>query len=159
MILKILLIFTFSARNMKARLFATFILCLMFLFPASGQTKTQIVDDHIAAFNKRDIEGFIKPMSDSVKLIAFPDIITEKSKKEVRKNYAAAFDSKELGGQMIILGKLEIGNVYIVEESLQRDGLEPVTQYILFRFSGDKIIEIHYLPKNFSWPNTRFDRR
>jgi hypothetical protein len=74
-------------------------------------------------------------------------------KSEVRMSYTNAFDAK-LGGQITILGRVEIGDIYIIEQSLRREGFQPVDQYILFKFAGHKITEIHYLPKNFSWPNS-----
>lgn len=116
-----------------------------------GQTRAKIIDDYIGAFNNRDIEGFLTPLADSVKQIKFPDEIVEKSKSEVRISYTNAFNAK-LGGQITILASLEIGDIYIIEQSLRRGDFQPVEQYILFKFAGNKITEIHYLPKNFSWP-------
>jgi hypothetical protein len=118
-----------------------------------GQIKAKIVDDYIRAFNDRDIAGYLAPLADSVKQIKFPNEIVGKSKSEVRMSYTNAFDAK-LGGQITILGRVEIGNIYIIEQSLRREGFQPVDQYILFKFAGDKITEIHYLPKNFSWPRS-----
>jgi len=117
-----------------------------------GQTKSQIIDNYIDAFNKRDIEKFIEPLDDSVKQIQFPDKVVEKSKSDFRASYISAFNAQELGGQIQIIGKLELDDILIIEQSLQRADLQPVDQYVLFRFKGNKITEIHYLPKNFSWP-------
>ena len=136
----------------------TFLLVFASLFQAHGQTKSQIIDKYIEAFNKRDIEGYLAPMDDSVKEFKFPDKLVDKSKADVRKTYTSAFNAKELGGQLTILGRIEIGDIYIIEQSLQRGDFQPVDQYVLFRFSGDRIVEIHYLPKNFSWPKIGFDR-
>lgn len=124
-----------------------------------GQTKAEIIDDYIAAFNSRDIEGYLAPLADSVKHIKFPDEIVEKSKSEVRISYTNAFNAKGLDGQITILGRLEIGDIYIIEQSLRQGDFQPVDQYILFKFAGNKITEIHYLPKNFSWPKSgMFDK-
>lgn len=125
-----------------------------------GQTKAQIIDDYIDAFNKRDVERYLLPLDDSVKQIKFPEKrMVGKSKSEIRATYTSAFNAKELGGQISILGRLEIGEIYIIEQSLRRGDFQPVDQYIVFRFRGDKIIEIHYLPKNFSWPESvTFDK-
>lgn len=142
---------------MRTQVLTTF----LFLFAGScqiyGQTKTQIIDKYIDAFNKRDLEGFLAPLADSVKQFSFPGKIVEKSKAEVRESYTRAFNASALDGQMTILGRQEIGDLYIIEESLQRSGSQ-VDQYILFKFSGDKIIEVHYLPKNFSWPRAGLDK-
>lgn len=123
-----------------------------------GQTKSQIIDSYVNAFNNRDIEAFLAPMHDSVRQFKFPNQIVEKSKAEIRKSYTSAFGARELGGQLTILGRIEVGDVYIIEQSLQRANFKPVDQYVLFRFSGEQIIEIHYLPKYFSWPKNGFDR-
>lgn len=123
-----------------------------------GQTKASIIDDYIDAFNNRDIEGYLAPLDDSVKQIKFPDEIVGKSKSEVRMSYTNAFNAK-LGGQITILGRLEIGDIFIIEQSLRRGDFQPLDQNILFKFAGDKITEIHYLPKNFSWPKSgMFDK-
>jgi hypothetical protein len=136
----------------------TFLLVFASLCQTYGQTRSQIIDRYIDAFNKRDIEGFLAPMDDSVKQYRFPDKIVEKSKADVRKSYTNAFSAKGLGGKLTIIGRIEIGDVYIIEQRLQREDSQPVDQYILFRFSADRITEIHYLPKNFSWPKIGFDR-
>lgn len=136
----------------------TFLLVFASLCQAYCQTRSQIIDRYIDAFNKRDIEGFLAPMDDSVKQYKFPDNIVEKSKADVRKSYTGAFSAKQLGGKLIILGSIEIGDIYIIEQSLRREDFQPVDQYVLFRFSGDRITEIHYLPKNFNWPKVELDK-
>jgi hypothetical protein len=102
----------------------------------------------------RDIEGYLAPLDDMVKFVKFPDMIAEKSKSEVRVSYTNAFKSKGLGGQISIQGRMEMGDIYIIEQSLRDGDAEPIDQYLLFKFSGNKITEIHYLPKNFNWPKS-----
>jgi hypothetical protein len=116
-----------------------------------GQTRDAIIEAHISAFNMRDVEKYLEPLDDSVKLFRFPDKVGEKSKAEVRIAYSSAFNAKELGGTIKVWGKMQVGDIYIVDQSLVREGFAPVDQYVLYRFRSSKIIEIHYLPKNFTW--------
>ena len=124
----------------------------------SAQSKEQIINSYNNAFNARDVEGFLEPLDDSVKTFKFPNTLVENGKPKVRESYTPAFKSKELGGQIEILGRVEIGDVYIIEQSLRRSGFPSVDQYVIFKFKGNKIIETHYLPKNFSWEKHPFDR-
>jgi hypothetical protein len=118
---------------------------------AFGQSKDDIIKEYVDSFNKRDIEKFVALFDDSAKIVAFPDMIREKSKSEIEKTHLDAFKSKEMSGEITILGKTEINDIYIVEQSLRGFKSEPVDQYLIFKFRGHKILEIYCLPKNFSW--------
>lgn len=130
------------------------LLCLLMVATSSlifGQTKERVIDNYVEAFNARDIEKFIDLFDESARIIGFPDLVREKSKHEIKESHLPAFRSKELTGEIFIVGKSEIGDLYVIEQSLKGFRTGPVDQYLIFKFKGNKIIEIQYLPKNFRW--------
>lgn len=115
-----------------------------------AQTKEQIIDNYIKAFNARDIEGYLKPLDDSIKVIKFPNRVFDNGKNKIRASYTSAF--RALSGQIEVLGKSEIGDFFVIEQRLKRSEFQSIDQYVIFKFRENRIIETHYLPKNFSWP-------
>ena len=114
-----------------------------------AQNKEQIINDRIEAFNSRDVEKYLEALDESVKEFRFPNQIRYAGLDEVRDAYLSAFKAPELSGTIEILGRSEIEDIYIIEQSLKGFGTEPVDQYVLYKFKGNKIIEIHHLPKNY----------
>jgi hypothetical protein len=115
---------------------------------AAQSDNQEILDYHIEAFNKRDIEKYLHHLHDSVTVTTFPAEITDKNIGDVRTTYTSAFNAKSLGGQIRIAGRRKFGDYYIQEESLEGFNTEPVMNYVMYRFKGNKIIEIVYLPGN-----------
>ncbi len=113
-----------------------------------AQSDFEILDSRVEAFNQRDIEKYLNHMHDSVKVITFPNEVTNNNKAEVRASYGSAFKATSLGGKMRIVNRRKFGDCYIQEEWLEGFNSEPVMNYVMYRFKGDKIVEIVYLPGN-----------
>ena len=126
-----------------------FLLTVVIINVSFSQTREEILDGYIKAFNDRDIEKYLEPLHDSVTLVIFPGNVLNKGKEEVKSTYAPAFKSQNLGGQIKIMGRKDFGELSIQEQSLERLNSPPVINYVLYRFSNNRIIEIAYLPKNY----------
>jgi len=142
-------------KKMKLLKFIVLLVCATIISPisASAQDKSEIVTNYVAAFNSRDVEKYLEPLDDSIIEYVFPNEILYNGKEEMRKAYTSAFKAAELGGKIEILGASKIGDVYVIEQSLVGNGPDSIDQFVVFKFSKDKIVEIHYLPKNFEWKN------
>jgi len=140
---------------MKPLNFLVLLISIFFVSPiwVSAQDKNEVVKNYIAAFNSRDVNKYLEFLDDSIVEYVFPNEILYKGKEQMRKAYTSAFNATVLGGKIKILGTSEIGGVYVIEQSLIGNGPDSVDQFIMFKFSENKIVEIHYLPKNFSWKN------
>lgn len=112
-----------------------------------AQTKDEILDNRIKAFNERNIEKYLEPLHDSVRQVVFPNNVTDSNKQSVRTSYTSAFNA--LDGQITVKGRKDFGEFCIEEQSLERLGHSPVVNYVMYKFKGNRIIEILYLPKNY----------
>lgn len=111
-------------------------------------SKQEILDYHIAAFNQRDIEKYVHHMHDSIRIVTFPNKISQNNINDVRAAYSSAFNATSLGGQMRVVERSKFGDYFIQEEWLEGFNSDPVMNYVLYKFKADEIIEIVYLPKN-----------
>ncbi|MDH5475599.1 MAG: hypothetical protein OEX22_07925 [Cyclobacteriaceae bacterium] len=113
----------------------------------------EILDARIIAFNMRDIEQYLYNMHDSVRIVAFPNTVHANNIEEMRELYTLAFNAKNMGGTIRVLARKKFGEYYIQEEWLEKFESEPVTNYTLYKFKDDQIIEIIYLPANWKMQN------
>ncbi|MDH5476344.1 MAG: hypothetical protein OEX22_11680 [Cyclobacteriaceae bacterium] len=134
-----------------SKYFLVFLIIVSIPDLAFSQTKSEILDYQIEAFNQRDIEKYLRHMHDSIRIVTFPNKVTQKNIEEVRFTYSTAFYAKSLSGQMKIVGRREFGEYCIQEQWLEGFNSEPVMNYVLFKFKEDKIIEIVNLPKNWAY--------
>lgn len=61
------------------------------LYAQPSPTPEQLAQQQLDAYNKRDIEAFLVPYSDSVAVYAFPDKLLYKGKATMRQQYAEMF--------------------------------------------------------------------
>jgi len=72
---------------------------LIYNYSIYGQDKstiekeaTALAQEQLDAYNKRDIEAFLKPYSENVKVYAFPDRLLYEGKAKMREEYASMFN-------------------------------------------------------------------
>lgn len=56
------------------------------------KTATALAQEQLDAYNKRDIEAFLKPYSENVKVYAFPDQLLYEGKAKMREEYSSMFN-------------------------------------------------------------------
>lgn len=61
-----------------------------------GSSPEQIVDAQLAAYNRRDVEGFLSFYSDDAKLFDYPNQLTESGKDQLRVRYERSFNDKNV---------------------------------------------------------------
>ena len=125
------------------------LVCLFIASICLAQTPEELVQQQLDAYNKRDIEAFLEPYSDSVKVYNFPDDFRFQGKETMRKGYSGMFDNMpDLNAQ--VLKRQALGNVVIDHEKVlftkDRPELEVL---VLYKIVANKIQEVWFIrPEN-----------
>ena len=126
-----------------------FIFILSF-FAKSGNAQAdsiawRLAQEQLDAYNKRDIEAFLKPYADSVKVFTYPDKLEFKGKEVMRMSYAGMFaQAKDL--HCTLVSRMVLGNKVIDEESVifQKDQ-PPMRAIAIYTIDKDKIAEVRFI--------------
>jgi len=103
------------------------------------------VQQQLDAYNAGDIEAFLEPYSDNVKIYNHPSDLIMSGKKVMRERYGKKFAAlPDL--QCTLLNRMVLGNVVIDQEYvIQRKG-EPATQVIaMYKIKDGKIEEVYFI--------------
>ncbi|NOT52291.1 MAG: SnoaL-like domain-containing protein [Chitinophagaceae bacterium] len=123
-------------------------LFLFFSFAARSQTIStaeKLAQEQLDAYNNRDIEGFLKPYSDSVRIYYFPNQFAYQGKEEMRKQYADMF-KRATDLHCTLKSRMVIGNKVIDEESVVFDKNRPALHAAaIYTIVGDKIVSVHFV--------------
>ncbi len=95
------------------------------------------------AYNQRDIDAFLKPYSDSVKVYGFPQQLFYQGKTTMRSQYASMF-KQSLDLHCELLGRMVLGNYVIDRELVTFDKERPKLNAIAIYKVGDEGIEAVY---------------
>ncbi|ULQ55230.1 nuclear transport factor 2 family protein [Flavihumibacter rivuli] len=104
-----------------------------------------MADTQLNAYNARDIEGFLKPYSDSVKVYMFPDKLMYKGKDIMRKEYDDMFKSTP-DLHCTLVNRITIGNKVIDRESVFfKKGVPPLDAVAIYTIEGGSITEVVFM--------------
>jgi hypothetical protein len=122
--------------------------CSTFFYVANAQEKTiaeKLAQEQLDAYNKRDIESFLKPYADSVSVYFFPNQFLYKGKEEMRKQYSGMFlQTTDL--HCTLKNRIVLGNRVIDEESVIFDKTKPPMHAVaIYTIAGDKIVSVHFI--------------
>jgi len=131
---------------MKHILFFCFFLSSFSLF-AQKSSPSDLAEQQLQAYNKRDIEAFLAPYSDSVKIYEFPDKLMYKGKETMRKSYAEMFKGfPDL--HCTLKSRIEIGNTVIDEEKVLLRKNAPLLHAVaIYKIAYGKIQEVYFISK------------
>ena len=103
----------------------------------------KVVQEQLEAYNRHDIEAFLKAYSPENKRYAFPDQEVGTGLESMRANYHKLFaDHPELN---VKIAKRIVQGEYVIDhEQVSRDGGE-TTVVAIYRVKDDKIIEVRFL--------------
>jgi hypothetical protein len=114
----------------------------------SAQQKSvaeQLAQQQLDAYNKRDIEAFLVPYSDSVAVYAFPDKLLYTGKETMRKQYGEMFKNApdlfcDLQNRMVLK------NTVIDHEKVTfAKGQPPLFAIAVYTIEKDKIAKVHFI--------------
>jgi hypothetical protein len=124
------------------------ILAMLFVGTLQAQTATtpeQLAQQQLDAYNKRDIEAFLVPYSDSVAVYLFPDKLQYRGKETMRKQYAGMFNTKpdlfcDLQKRMVLK------NTVIDHEKVTFSKEQPPLYAIaIYTIEKGKIAKVHFI--------------
>ncbi len=134
------------------KIFLTAIPFLLLINAIHGQANDSIseklANDQLNAYNNRNIEAFIAPYSDSVKVFTFPNTLNYQGKNQMRKVYGEMFQAlPDLHCQLV--NRIVLGNIVIDQEKVTLRKDQPVLEAIaIYKVWMDKIQEVYFIRKN-----------
>lgn len=131
----------------------TFYLCLVMMLSGSyfvvGQgSQSEIlkpVETQLTAYNNRDIEAFLKPYSDSVKVFGFPQQPQYVGKTAMRQVYTDMFAYlPDLHCKVV--NRIQSGNTIIDHEKVILRKSEPTLEAVaIYKVKNSEITEVYFI--------------
>lgn len=106
---------------------------------------TALAQEQLDAYNKRDIEAFLKPYSENVKVYAFPDQLLYEGKVKMREEYTAMFNQlPDLHCKLV--NRIVLNNKVIDHEEVIFMKSEPKLYAIaIYTILDGKISEVRFM--------------
>jgi len=104
-----------------------------------------IVDAQLAAYNRRDLEGFLSFYAEDAVLANHPDQVTQTGKAEIRTRYRLRFSDPKLHAEIlrrIAFGRFVIDHERVVAAPPAEGTLEAVAMY---EIEDGKIVRVTFL--------------
>lgn len=103
----------------------------------------ELAQEQLEAYNKRDIEAFLKPYAENVKVYTFPDKLNYKGIEKMRERYAPMFkNTKDLHCK--IINRVVKGNVVIDEELVTANGKQ-FKAVAIYEVKNGKIVTVRFI--------------
>jgi|HubBroStandDraft_1064217.scaffolds.fasta_scaffold94463_2 hypothetical protein len=110
-------------------------------------TAREVVDEQIAAYNRRDIDGFVACYADSAKVVQPDGSLLATGRDEIRARYGELFEqSPDLRAE--ISNRIEVGAIIIDEERVTGfvlPGMPPEIHAAVVYRVADGLIQDAYL--------------
>lgn len=126
-------------------------LLIFFLF---GQVKAQdnieiisekLAQEQLDAYNNRDIEAFILPYAEDVKVFNFPDQLMYQGRDEMYGLYGRMF-SRTPDLHCRLVNRIVMGNTVIDQEEVTINKSEPPVKAIaIYKIKDGKIAEVYFI--------------
>ena len=126
-----------------------FTLSFLFLFTGQAFCQEKVnaipVQKQLDAYNARDIDAFLAPYSDSVKVYNHPNRLIMSGKDEMRQRYASMFDSTP-DLHCTLINRMVLGNIVIDQEYVITVKNGPAIQLMaMYKIKEDKIEEVYFI--------------
>jgi Imidazolonepropionase and related amidohydrolases len=105
-------------------------------------TPEYLVQQQLNAYNGHNLEAFLAPYADDVKIYQFPDTLIMNGKDEMRNHYLLIEKHPSLHCE--ILHRIKQGNTIIDQEKVTHDG-NIVNGTVIYRVEGSKIKTVYFL--------------
>ncbi|WP_276481120.1 amidohydrolase family protein [Paraflavitalea pollutisoli] len=103
-----------------------------------------LVQQQLNAYNARDIEGFLAPYSDSVRVYMFPNQLIAEGKEAMRKEYSGMFTQvKELHCELV--NRIVEGDTVVDQENVTGFGDKPLKAIAIYKIRNNKIAEVYFI--------------
>lgn len=103
-----------------------------------------LAQQQLNAYNARNIDAFLEPYSDSVRIYGFPDKLLMQGKAAMRQQYSGMFERvKELHCQLV--NRIVQGDTVIDQENVTGFGDKPLKAIAIYKIKNDKIAEVYFI--------------
>jgi len=111
---------------------------------SASATPEAVVEAQLAAYNRRDLEGFLSYYADDATLVNYPHQVTQSGKDQLRARYTRNFSNKNIRAEIV---KRVVFDRFVVDhEQLTappaKDSLEAVA---IYEVKDGKIVSVTFL--------------
>jgi hypothetical protein len=136
--------------------FGTVILCSLLSACATANTASDsgvsmsdshsspeaIVDAQLAAYNRRDVEGFLSYYSEDAKLYDHPNQLTESGKDQLRTRYQRSFGNKDI--RAVIVKRIVFDRFVVDHERITGRPDGPFEAVAVYEIKDGKIVVVTF---------------
>ncbi|MEP1035625.1 nuclear transport factor 2 family protein [Ekhidna sp.] len=122
------------------------LLVTMFGLMALCQSPEELANAQLEAYNNRDIEAFLKPYSDSVKVYNGKREMLYQGKETMKSQYGAMFD-RTPNLNCKLLNRIAVGNTVIEHEEVVFGEGRKIYAIVMYKVGFNKIQEVHFLDR------------
>lgn len=113
---------------------------------AFAQTPEELANAQLEAYNNRDIEAFLVPYSDTVKVYNDKRELLYQGKENMRTRYGDMFERlTELNCNL--LNRIAVGNTVIEHEEVTFGPGPKVYAIVMYKVADNKIQEVHFIDR------------
>ncbi len=130
----------------KSLLFVLINFCFCGLGLAQSDSIAQkLAQEQLDGYNKRDIDAFLIPYADTVKVYMYPNQLMYTGKTIMRQQYAGMFQ-QAVDLHCTLVKRIVLGNKVIDEESvIFQKGQPPMRAVAIYTIDKDKIAEVRFI--------------
>ncbi|WP_370090299.1 nuclear transport factor 2 family protein [Ekhidna sp.] len=122
------------------------ILTVLFTNLVLAQTPEELANAQLEAYNNRDIEAFVEPYSDSVKVFNDKRELLYQGKETMRAQYGSMFASTpDLNCNL--LNRIAVSDTVIEHEEVTFGEGRKIYAIVMYKVSNGKIQEVHFLDR------------
>lgn len=109
------------------------------------QEAARLAQQQLDGYNNRNIDAFLAPYSDTVKIYNHPKELVMSGKAEMKQRYGNMFaNTPDL--HCTLMNRMVLGNTVIDQESVIRDKNSPPSEVIaVYKIEGGKIVEVYFI--------------
>ena len=126
--------------------FCSFLLVTFIGHLTYAQSPEELANQQLEAYNDRDIDAFLIPYSDSVKVFDASGKLLYQGKETMRNQYGAMFErTSELNCNL--LNRITVNETVIEHEEVTFGGGRKVYAIVMYKVANDKIQEVYFLDR------------
>lgn len=104
----------------------------------------RLAQQQLDAYNARDIDAFLAPYADTVKVYYFPNELSMDGKVKMREVYADMF-RRTPNLHCELVNRIVMGDKVIDQERITGFGDQVFEAIAIYRVAGDRIVEVYFL--------------
>lgn len=123
------------------------ILITAFSLQAQTLTPAQLAQKQLDAYNQRNLEAFLEPYAEDVKIYNFPNELTLEGKEKMREGYGQMFENTT-DLHCTLMDRMVLENTVIDREYvIFNKNQAPVEVIAIYKIKDEKIAEVYFIRK------------